>query len=216
MNKFRKSGSLCCYYVEGKVPSQNGEPFLKALAEHRFRTIEDAASEEASVGWVTAEDPTGESFEAEDLAHGEAVWLRMRADRKRLPSKWVAIYRAAAERSAGKKLSARERKELKQDLFDKLLPRVLPAVAFVDALYFAERKLVLLFATARAQREAFDSLFCKTFDARLLPADPYMLALRSGISEAQQRTLDQVSPVKWPQAKRERKGKAVETPVEAE
>ena len=216
MNKFRKSGSLSCFFVEGKMPSPHGEAFLSALTNQRFRTIEDAASEEASHGWVTAEDPTGESFTADELEHGEAVWLRMRADKKRLPSKWVSIYRAAAERSSGKKLSARERQELKQDLFDQLLPRVLPSVGFVDALYFPEKKVVLLFATGRALQEAFDGLFCRTFDARLLSADPYLLALRSGISEAQQRALDQVSPVKWPHEKRAKRGKPEAAPLEAE
>jgi DNA recombination-dependent growth factor C len=216
MNKFRRSGSFACLFVEGKMPSPHGETFTKALAEQRFRTIEDAASEDASVGWVTAEDPTGESFATEDLEHGEAVWLRMRADRKRLPSKWVAIYRAAAERSSGKKLSVREKRELKQDLLEKLLPRVLPSVTFVDALWLPEQACVLLFATGRAQLEAFDTLFCKTFDARLMMADPYVMALRSGIGDAQQRHLDQTSPVKWPAEKRPARRKPAETPVEAE
>ena len=216
MNKFRKSGSLCCLFVEGKLPSAHGEAFLKALEAQRFRSIEDAASEDASFGWVTPGDPTGETFSADDLELGEAVWLRMRSDRKRLPASWVAIYRAAAERSSGKKLTVREKRELKQDLLEKLLPRVLPSVTFVDALWLAEAKCVVLFSTARAQLEAFDSLFCKTFDARLLAADPYVLALRSGITEALQRRLDETSPVKWPAEKRPARGRQVEQPVEAE
>lgn len=202
MQKFRRSGSLCVFFVEGKLPSPRGEHFAAALKRHRFRTIEDAAGEDSSTGWISPDDPSGDSFDLEAMEQGEAIWLRMRSDRKQLPAKWVAIYRAAAERSKGGKLTPRERKELQEDLQEKLLPRVLPAVNFVDALWFEKLGRILLFATSKAARENFDTLFCKTFDARLLAGDPYLLALRSGLADAQLRYLDQVSPVKWPKEAR--------------
>ena len=35
-------------------------------------------------------DPTGDSFDVEDMDGGHAVWLQMRLDKKALPQKWVA------------------------------------------------------------------------------------------------------------------------------
>ena len=55
---FRRSGSFACYFVEGSTPDPRSQEFLDALAEHRFRTIENAAAEQTSAGWVTSGDPS--------------------------------------------------------------------------------------------------------------------------------------------------------------
>lgn len=197
MVAIRRSGGVVAFRLEGKVDPRDGA-FPEALAAHRFRTIENAASEEVSVGWVTAGDPTGDSFAAEDMDAGLATWLRMRVDKKALPRKWMAIHRDVAEKSAGRKLSARERRELKDDLTQQLLPRVLPTVNFVDALLYADRKLVLLFATGKSVREAFEKLFFETFTLPLERLDPLSwgrVALPGADNELQ---LDRVEPVRWP------------------
>ena len=69
-----------------------------AAADEKL-TIENAASEETSVGWVTPADPTGDSFAVEDLDAGHATWLRMRIDTKKMPTKWLQIHRDAAEKA---------------------------------------------------------------------------------------------------------------------
>ena len=195
---FRRSGSVACFFVEGSMTDPQGDAFRAALAEHRFRTIENAASEETSVGWVTQADPTGGSFESEDLDADQATWLRVRIDKKSAPTKWLQIHRAAAERSAGRKLTAAERRDLKEDLLGKLLPRVLPSIQLVDALYYPDRKMILLFATSAALKEHFLSLFYKTFGVSLSTADPHRLALSMDLSKAEADQLADVRPVAWP------------------
>jgi hypothetical protein len=195
---FRRSGSFSCYLVEGSVPRPPGAEFLAALAEHRFASIETAASDQTSVGWVTAGDPTGESFQPEDIDFDSGFWLRARIDRKVLPARWVAIYRAAAEKSRGRALTRRERRELVEDLTEKLLPRVLPAVNLVDAVYTPDQGRLLLFTTAKGVRSEFETLFRRSFrGAQLLPADPHHLARHGGLSRQQQDCLEQVAPVSW-------------------
>jgi recombination associated protein RdgC len=203
-SRFRRSGSVARFFVDGLPPDPRAPAFCQAMRDHRFRTIETAASEEVSVGWVTAVDPTGDTFAVEDLDHDVAFWLRMRIDKKVLPGKWAAIYKAAAERAVGRPLSAREKRELKVDLMQKLLPRVLPSVNLVDALYFPSRKLVTLFATSRAVKEGFAKLFFQSFGVRLLPADPYVTALHVKLDRAQEAYLDEVSAVNWPTRARTR------------
>jgi Putative exonuclease, RdgC len=199
MVNIRRSGGAVAFFWQARLPDPREPTFAAALARQRFRTIEDAASEEVSVGWITAADPTGDSFAPADLEAGTGHWLRMRIDKKQLPRKWLAIHRDVAERAKGRKLSARERRELKDDLADKLLPRVLPTVNLVDALLFFDRRTVLLLQTARSVVEAFHKLFFETFSIPLERADPLSWGRRSGIDRALVTNLERVEPVRWPQ-----------------
>ena len=202
MATIRKSGGVAAYYWEGKLLDPRDDAFAEALSERRFRTIENAASEEVSIGWVTPVDATGDSFACEDLDGGLATWLRFRIDKKAMPMKWLQIHRDTTERARGRKLSAKERRELKDDLMDQLLPRVLPTVTLVDALLFHDRKTVLLFATSNAAREAFGKLFFETFTLQLVPADPLQNALRAGLGDEQQYAVERLEPIRWPDVTR--------------
>ena len=86
MPRFKKSGSFTRFYVEGNMPSVHGDSFLVELAKHRFRTIENAASEEVSVGWVCPSDPSGGNVMREELLLDPHVRLRIRIDKKKLPA----------------------------------------------------------------------------------------------------------------------------------
>jgi hypothetical protein len=195
---FRRSGSAVTWFIPGKMPNPRSPAFAEALARQRFRSVENAASEEVSIGWVTPGDPTGDSFELADMDLDVGIWMRVRFDRKKLPSAWVAIYRAQAEKSTGRRLSLRERRDLKQDLMEKLLPRVLPTVRLVDVLYEPRQRLLMLFGTARAVREEFHKLFFRTFAVNLVECEPYVLATHVGLDRETAARLEQVSPVPWP------------------
>lgn len=199
---FRRSGSVVTWFVDGKMPDARHPEFAAALANHRFRSIETAASEEVSSGWVTPGDPSGDSFDLEDMELDVGIWLRLRIDRKRMPAAWLAIHRAQAERSAGRRLSVRERRELRLGLLDSLLPRVLPSVTLVDALYEPRERLILLFSSARRVVEEFERLFAKTFAVPLVLGDPATVAGRCGLERETLAYLDAVSPVRWPSAHR--------------
>ena len=203
MPAIRKSGGVAVFFWDGKITPPADAEFAAALKKHRFRTIENAASEEVSIGWVTPADPTGETFAAEDLEGGIATWLRFRIDKKVLPKKWLQIHRDAAEKQRGKRLSARERRELKDDLTEKLLPRVLPAVQLIDALLHHERRTVQLFATSKGAREAFGKLFFETFGTPLDRANPLRCARRSQLDREMQRRLEDLEPVRWRKGERD-------------
>lgn len=198
MAAIRRSGGVVAFHWQGKIADPATDAFPEALAQRRFRTIENAASEEVSVGWVTPADPTGDSFAREDLDGGVGTWLRLRIDKKTLPKKWLMIHRDAAEKARGKKLSARERRELKDDLTEKLLPRVLPSVNLVDALLFHDRHLVLLFATSKSVREAFGKLFFETFTVPLDRLNPLQAALHARLGAVMNEALDRIEPMRWP------------------
>lgn len=202
MTAFRKGGSFVAFTFAGKVTDPRDQAFAEALAQRRFRTIENAASEEVSAGWVTPADPTGGSFALEDMDGGPATWLRVRVDKKELPKKWLQHYRDAAEKERGRKLSARERRELKDDLAEKLLPRVLPATSNLDALLFHDRRLVLLFAAGKAARETFGKLFFESFGVPLNALGALGMALRSSALTGEAKTaVERLEPTRWPVAK---------------
>lgn len=198
MAALRKSGSVVLFHWHGELTDPRDAAFAAALQQRRFRSIETAASEEVSVGWVTPPDPTGDSFAPEDLDGGNGTWLRFRIDKKKLPMKWLQIRRDAAEKARGKKLSARERRELKDDLTETLLPRVLPAITLVDALLWHDRRTVMLFASSKNAREVFGKLFFETFGQPLERSNPLVAGLRAGLGNEAAHRLERLEPVRWP------------------
>jgi DNA recombination-dependent growth factor C len=197
----KKSGTFVAFAWSGKLLDPRDQAFAEALANRRFRTIDTAASEEVSAGWVTPEDPTGDSFALEDMDGGPATWLRFRIDVKKLPKSKVQHAMAAAVRAKGKPLTARERRELKDGLAEQLLPRVIPTTTNVDALLYHERRLVLLFAGSKSARETFGKLFAESFGVELQPLGPLAMALQS-VEAPDVETVEQMEPTRWPRAGR--------------
>lgn len=189
-----RGGGLTAFRILGATPDYQDEPFSEKLREQRFRTIENAASEEVSIGWVTPGDPSGESFDLEDMDAGiGGAWLRFRVDKKSLPTKKVQLHIRAAERAKGSRLSAKERRELKDDLAEQLLPRVIPTIRLVDALVTPSR--VLLFSSAKAACESFASLWWHTFGSNLAPLCSRGLA-DLAITDAGR--IENLDPIRWP------------------
>lgn len=196
MGRFKKSGSFTRFYVEGSMPSVHGDSFLMELAKHRFRTIENAASEETSVGWVCPSDPSGGNFVREEILLDPHVRLRIRMDKKKLPATWLSIYLDAEVKARhGRKISAKERKEIKEDIADKLLPRILPSVAFLDLFYDPKESVLYLFSTSMGAKEECMKLWNHTFGARLVEAGPLDLAFHLSLPQEQKEWLDKVSPM---------------------
>lgn len=194
----RKGGSFVAMQWTERMPHPHDDEFCEALREHRFRTIENAASEEVSIGWITPDDPTGDSHQIEDMdAGGTAVWLRVRLDKKSLPKAWVQIRMDEARRAKGKALSARERRELKDSLAEEWLPGIKPTVTGLDALLLHDRRMVLLFSSSKSAREAFASLWNATFGVTIDMVGPYALGFRLG---ADQESMERVEPTRWPVA----------------
>ncbi len=196
MPPFRKSGSFVRFYVEGDLPRPESPEFLAALAKRRFRTIENAASEESSFGWVCPSDPSGDNFLREEICCDPYARLRIRVDKKKIPAAWLRIYLDAEVKArGGKRLTAKERKEAKEDIADKLLPRVLPSVQFLDVLYDPNRRAAYLFSSSQAAKECCALLFYETFATRLVEGEPFETATRLKLPQEQVAYLEKVAPL---------------------
>lgn len=200
MAAIRHSGATSAFTWDFDLirPGQNGFG-VERLQEHRFRTIASAATEETSTGWCTQADPSGGSFDLEDLDAGNACWLRLRIDVKRLPKDQVTMHLAAATRAKGRALTAKERRDQKQELADALLPKLPPKTVLVDVLVWFDDKRGLLFSTAKAARDTFGKLWFQTFGCPAQWLEPGLLA-REKLDDADGRALEKLSPVRWPVA----------------
>lgn len=214
MPPFKKGGSFVRFFVEGSIPEPSSEQFFEALAEERFRTIENAASEEVSAGWVSPSEPSGQDFLREDILLGDYVRLRIRVDKKKLPASWLAIHMSAEIRARdGQKISAKERKAIRADIEDRVLPRTLPSVSFLEVVYVPAKAEVLLFSTSAAAAAECAKLFHRSFGAQLVEVDPSTLAGRASLPEDQLRYIDQCSPFSL---RRKAEDRATPTPARVE
>ena len=201
MTAIRKSGSFCAYTWDGKLTDPLDAEFAGLLAAQRFRHIDLAASEEVSAGWVTQADPSGGSFDLEDLDAGPATWLRVRVDTKKLPGERVKQRMAEWRREHGKPPTARQCREIKDALAEELLPKQLPTTKNIDALLYAERRIVLLFAAGKSARETFGKLWLESFGMPLEALGPREMALRS-VEAPDVEVVEKLEPTRWPVARR--------------
>lgn len=100
-------------------------------------------------------------------------------------------------REHGKPPTARQRREIKDALAEDLLPKLLPTTKNIDALLYAERRLVLVFAAGKAARETFGKLWFASFGVPLEALGPLHLGLRQLGDDADRDALQRVEPMRW-------------------
>ena len=196
MKVFRRTGSIVAFSYQKAVPKK-ATTFVGKLKKHRFESIDSASEEISSTGWTTPADPSGDQFDPDAIDVEGAYWIQMRTDRKRMPTKFLGHHFAVAEASRGRKLSRRERTEIREEIAPQLLERQLPTTNSIDVLVFPHERLVLLFATSASVRDSFVVLWERTFEGKLTPLYPCDLA-RASVAAAQLSEIDQLTPTKLP------------------
>jgi len=196
MTLLRPSGSFQRYFLDGAAPRPEEDAFFERLRDNRFKTIENAADEIDSIGWVTAHHPFDTEFIAEKIYFPPYVLIALRRDRKRVPRNLVKAYLAAeiaANPEEGPPSRAR-RRELEQAIQSRLTERQLPTLQTHTVLWNTKRHLLLFFSTSVAANDALNSLFRLTFGVGLIPALPFLLADRLNVSRALRQRLSEISP----------------------
>lgn len=172
----RRSGTIAAFtYSNG--PDFDSSELSQQLGKARFRHIDLAATEEVSAGWVTPGDPSGNTFELDDMDAWSARWLRVRVDAKKLPAERVKQRFAEWARAHGKKPTAKQRREIKDELAGEILPKMLPTSKSFDVLVYPSQQVVLVFAAGKAGRETACKLWRESFGSDLEPLDVVGLSL---------------------------------------
>jgi len=157
-----------------------------AVSRRAFREPElDFGGRETS-GWVGIHDPLVTELGAADLFFQHYLVVGFRWDRRVVPPKllWLERRRLEAERRAERgveHLSAPERKEIREEVAQRLMARALPVPRLFDCIWNLDTGHVYFTGKVRAAREAFTECFRQTFGVAPVPLIPYLAAEHVGL-----------------------------------
>jgi hypothetical protein len=187
--RVRPSGSFRRYFVDPRAV-QGGATRLreeisaleKRLHSHRFRSIDQAGSEVASVGWCRPDGVVPHKFDGEEAWLAKVLVASLRIDRKKLPGGALRVRRMEAEaaerRAVGERIAPARRREIAKKIEGELIVRMVPSTAILQMAWRPDLGQLLLNTTADPANVAFRALFRETFDLALEPIVTATLAAR--------------------------------------
>ena len=190
----RTSGSFRRYLVRGVKARPDDDAFFDALKKHRFRSIEDQPTEQPSIGWVTRDTFGATDFRTDTVFVGKAVLLRLRIDRKKLPSNAVRVRLAEMLHGQGK-ITRKTRDAARKQVEKEILTRTVPATSVVDVLWSPHDERLLLASTSNAMHDAFTRVFKETFGTIPQLASATPLAERVTAKQVDAQTLRRLAPL---------------------
>ncbi len=190
----RTSGSFRRYIVRGVKARPDDDAFFDALKKHRFRSIEDQPTEAPSIGWVSHGTFGATDFRTETVFLGKAVLLRLRIDRKKVPSNAIRV-RLAELLSGQGKVTKKTRDAARKQVEKEILTRTVPATSVVDVLWAPAQERLLLASTSNAVHDAFTRAFKETFGAMPELATATPLAERVTAKQVDARVLRRLAPI---------------------
>lgn len=187
------------FYVEGDLPDDFRERFMRSIRLRAMRPLEIDEEELERSGWCKIGEPFTTDLSYDDVFSASFVSLGLRTDRWAIPASVLNRHVRDAEKAyLAKKgreaMSRRERGELKLMIAKKLRRQVSPATRLVDLVWSLDEGLVRFFSHAEKPAGVMSELFTKTFGLRLVPEAPYTLAARLGLSAAQESAWNRLAP----------------------
>lgn len=176
----KRSVSFVRLRVLGKFAFSRDD-FELAFARYAFRDFADSTPEtEESIGWV-APDNCLHPPNVMEVMVDPYFQLMMRIDRKRVSGTLLAAQAAIEERAAlegtnRKRLSRKEKSNIRKSVREHLLQTAPTSIAVYRALWNFSKGRCFLFTTSKAARGHFCKLFSETFGLELEPLTPSTLA----------------------------------------
>ncbi|HWP66682.1 MAG TPA: recombination-associated protein RdgC [Candidatus Limnocylindria bacterium] len=174
------------------------EAVAAAVNRHRFRELNGDGSQQTS-GWIGIHDPLAAELSPADLFFQHYLAVGFRFDRRAVPAVLLRLERRRLEEERRRergvpRLGAAARREIKNEVTDRLLARALPVPRLYDCLWNLETGRVYLTGTQRAARDAFAELFRRTFGVEPQPLIPYFAAAEAGLPALALETLRAAEP----------------------
>jgi recombination associated protein RdgC len=187
------------YYIDGEVPDDFRDKFVKAIRLRAMKPLEPDEDVAERSGWCRMGEPFEVDLGYEDVFYNNYLNLGFRADKWVIPGPMLRAKLRDAEASylqkkGRERLTRKERTELKELVAKKLRRQVVPAMRVVDMSWSLEEGVVRFFSQSPKQGALLAELFTKTFALKLVPETPYTLAVRLGISKAQDKLWEQIEP----------------------
>lgn len=193
------SSSFTRYKVNGPIAEPLVETVRQALAQNTVEDI-DNKPEEKTLGWASFAKPFVQDMSHTDIAIGAYLVFALRMDKKTLPARVVRQHAMQETRkrlaASGRAfLSKQEKEEVKEQVAKRLFVRLPPVPFFFDVLWNMETGILTFFSTQKAAREAFESLFYKSFGVTIIPLYPFTWAqVGAGFDEDELLQLEKLAP----------------------
>ncbi len=207
MSLFKGSLSYARFFVDGELPEDFRERFMRAI---RLRAMKPLVAEDDALersGWCLAGDPFELDLSYDTVFYNNFLNLGFRTDRWAIPAaimktKLKEAEQAYRDRKGRERLSKRERDELKEVVARKLRKHFVPVTRVMDLSWSLEEGVVRFFTQSQKPAAIMTELFTKTFGLKLVPEAPYTLAERLNLLEKHEKAWDALEVVSLAGAER--------------
>ncbi len=191
MPALRGSLTYARFFVDGDVPEDFREKYMRAVRLRAMKPLEPEDADLERSGWCKVGEPFEIELRYEDVFYNEYVNLGLRTDKWRLPSSMLKqrlreAEAAYLEKKGRERLGRAEKAELKEMVSRKLRKQMSPATRMIDVSWSMNEGVVRFFSHAEKAGAQMMELFTKTFGLKLVPEAPYTLAARLGLTKAQE------------------------------
>ncbi len=191
MPALRGSLTYARFFVDGDVPEDFREKYMRAIRLRAMKPLEPEDADLERSGWCKVGEPFEIELRYEDVFYNEYVNLGLRTDKWRLPTSMLKqrlreAEAAYLEKKGRERLGRAEKAELKEMVSRKLRKQMSPATRMIDVSWSMNEGVVRFFSHAEKAGAQMMELFTKTFGLKLVPEAPYTLAARLGLSKAQE------------------------------
>ena len=197
MPALKGSLSYARYFVEGELPKDFRERYMRAIRLRSMKPLEvdDDAAERS--GWCALGEPFEIDLHYDSVFYNNYINLGFRTDRWVIPGPLLRTRVREAEaaylaKKGREKLSKHERTEIKELVSRKLRKQFVPTTRAVDLSWSISEGLLRFFSQSPRTTETMLELFDKTFGCKPVPEAPYTLAARLGLSAAQEKLWEQL------------------------
>ena len=197
---FLSASTSVVRFVAVASKTMDREAIARAVSKRAFRESDPEIGDPRQAwGWVTIHDPLLTAFTPTDLFFHHYLVLGFRYDKRLVPPKLLFLERRRLEneRKAARgttKLGAAERREIKDEIAQRLIARALPTPRLFDVVWNLQTGRVYFSGKLRAARDAFGDCFRETFGVTPVPLIPYLAAEHVGLPPRQVEALRAVEP----------------------
>jgi recombination associated protein RdgC len=206
MPALKGSLSYARYFIEGELPSDFRERFMRAIRLRAMKPLEpdDDAAERS--GWCVLGEPFEVDLHYDSVFYNNFINLGFRTDRWVIPGPLLRTRVREAEaaylaKKGRERLSKRERTEIKELVSRKLRKQFVPTTRAVDLSWSVSEGLLRFFSQSARTADSMLALFDKTFGLKPVPEAPYTLAARLGLSKAQEQSWEHLEVTQFSAAR---------------
>lgn len=181
MSIISRSVSFVRYRVKGDVDGSFWDSIHEGIQRYRFRSTGDGFNDIIGKGWVSIADFTDTGLEGTSYAFSNYVALSFRVDTVRVPARTLEIRvreasKVALEVTGQKRLTAAQRREIKEDARQVLRKEIVPSIQVYDLVWNTATATAYITTHSTKARELVEDHFKKSFGLTLVPLIPYLRA----------------------------------------